>query len=315
MSIRALFMNSRIYAATLPILLKLSKIPGRLRYIGIPVLDANERIRSAVSNGEPMAIGKIGAIELRGLLRYIKRSRQSSRNSKPCPYSAYERYSLYCNAGVFPPEDLMFDHFALLLSEAIGQMDALGVWYKVREIKVFRRYCPNAVLIQMRSLEPYFYAYPWSAALAGKKVLVISPFIQTISNQYAKRDLVWANPDVLPSFSLVILKAPLSAALAPPEHPTWDLALSDLKRQMNSIEYDVAIIGAGAFSIPLAVHAKKSGKIGIHMGGATQILFGIRGRRWDNHPDFQDFVNANWCRPNPEETPLSANKVEDACYW
>ena len=48
---------------------------------------------------------------------------------------------------------------------------------------------------------------------------------------------------------------------------------------MREIEFDVAIIGCGAYGLPLAVEAKRMGKQAIHMGGATQVLFGIKVNR------------------------------------
>ena len=51
------------------------------------------------------------------------------------------------------------------------------------------------------------------------------------------------------------------------------------------------------------------------MGGATQILFGIKGRRWEEIPFFQNLINEYWVRPSIDETPSKANLVEDACYW
>ena len=53
------------------------------------------------------------------------------------------------------------------------------------------------------------------------------------------------------------------------------------------------------------------------MGGATQILFGIRGRRWE--VEYTDTIvplfNPYWVRPLPEETPEKAASVESGCYW
>lgn len=38
-------------------------------------------------------------------------------------------------------------------------------------------------------------------------------------------------------------------------------------------DFDVAIIGCEAYGFPLAARLKRAGKIVVHMGGATQILF------------------------------------------
>nr|WP_162051116.1 MULTISPECIES: hypothetical protein [unclassified Lentimonas] len=83
---------------------------------------------------------------------------------------------------------------------------------------------------------------------------------------------------------------------------------------MANIDFDVALIGAGAWSIPLATHAKALGKIGIHLGGTTQILFGIKGKRWEKGGE-PAYYNDSWVRPNAAETRSGVNKIESGCYW
>jgi len=57
------------------------------------------------------------------------------------------------------------------------------------------------------------------------------------------------------------------------------------------------------------------GKQAIHLGGATQILFGIRGARWDEMETYRKLYNKHWIRPNEMEVPKDANRIEDGCYW
>ena len=54
------------------------------------------------------------------------------------------------------------------------------------------------------------------------------------------------------------------------------------------------------------------------MGGATQSLFGIKCKRFDEAPDYshiRQFYNTSWTYPNESETPFDSNKVEGGCYW
>ena len=43
--------------------------------------------------------------------------------------------------------------------------------------------------------------HPWSAALAGKRVLVVHPFKTTIERQYARREQLFPGTDILPQFA------------------------------------------------------------------------------------------------------------------
>ena len=156
----------------------------------------------------------------------------------------------------------------------------------------------------------------WTAALEGKTDLVLHPFVETIRKQYEARNEIWKEKkDILPDFNLVQIKVPQLPALDAPCYPDWFSSLEAMRLKMNIVDFDIALIGAGAYSLPLAVHAKKLGKNGIHLGGATQIYFGIKGGRWDHHPVISKFYNTHWVRPLSQDTPNNREIVENGCYW
>jgi hypothetical protein len=198
----------------------------------------------------------------------------------------------------------------------VRQLDAIGVWFNRGENDLVREFCPRADLVPLMSLEPYYHEDPWSVQLSGKKVLVIHPFAETIAENYAqRRQLLFNDSRVLPDFDLHVLKAVQSIAGEHTEHISWFDALSYIKSQMEAADFDVCIVGAGAYGLPLAAHAKKLGKMAVHLAGATQILFGIRGRRWDDHSIISRLYNEHWTRPKSGETPSHYRKVEDGAYW
>ena len=84
-----------------------------------------------------------------------------------------------------------------------------------------------------------------------------------------------------------------------------------MKEQIDRTDYEIAILGCGAYGLPLAAHVKRQGKKAVHLGGSTQFMFGIIGKRWEGNP----LINENWVRPAPEETPALAVHVEGGCYW
>jgi hypothetical protein len=192
----------------------------------------------------------------------------------------------------------------------------LAVWFNRGERQAWRRYAPGAKLTELRALEPYYHGRPWSTNLRGKQVLVVSPFAATIEAQFGRRQEIWAErPDLLPEFDLQTLRVPFSAYLSKPEYPDWFVALDALRRQMDERKFDVAIVGAGAWSLPLVAHAKQLGAWAIHLGGSTQTLFGMRGRRWEQNDRIMRFCNEAWVRPSPSETPSNAVAIEGGCYW
>ena len=53
------------------------------------------------------------------------------------------------------------------------------------------------------------------------------------------------------------------------------------------------------------------------MGGGTQILFGIKGKRWDEHDVISTFYNEHWVRPSDEEIPerMENMRIDTGHYW
>jgi hypothetical protein len=153
----------------------------------------------------------------------------------------------------------------------------------------------------------------WTKYLEGKKVLVIHPFASTIEKQYKEnRTKLFSRPDFIPEFaSLSTIKAVQSIAGNDVEFETWFDALDYMKREAEKVDFDIALIGCGAYGFPLAAHIKRMGKQAIHLGGVLQLYFGIRGKRWDEWGLYNEY----WVSPCVEEKPKGAEKVEDGCYW
>ena len=83
-------------------------------------------------------------------------------------------------------------------------------------------------------------------------------------------------------------------------------------------DFDIAIIGCGAYGLPLAAKIKKAGKQAIHLAGATQLMFGIKGKRWEENEAFayvRKWFNESWVYPAEEDIIQNANRVENGCYW
>lgn len=224
---------------------------------------------------------------------------------------------LYNNAGVFPYGADMEMKFAEYFLGVIYEADILGVWNTFMQDYIIKKYVrDDAVLTVLRSLEPYYSKTPWSRALKGKKVLVIHPFDESIKKQYDRREYLFDNKDILPDFELHTLKAVQTiAGQSDIRFKDWFEALDYMYENAMKIDFDTAILGCGAYGMPLASMLKRSGKQAIHLGGATQILFGIKGARWDNHPYISKLYNDSWIRPSENERPKNSSGVEGGCYW
>lgn len=269
----------------------------------------NDLIAKALISAEPASIGKMGSTELEMMRRYL-------RNASPQSREWIEwMHTIHVASGIFPEETASMKRYCESFLSSLGNIDVLGVWFNIGEAEVARKYCTNATFVNFLGLEPYYCENPWSRHLEHKNVLVIHPFRDSIKAQYDRRELVWGDRQILPSFNLLQIKMPLSDAVVPSKFADWQQQLDDIKRQMDAVDYDVALVGAGAYSLLITEHAKLSGKIGIHLGGSTQILFGVKGSRWENHPTISAFFNEYWIKPSPEESPTSRTLIENGCYW
>ena len=166
-------------------------------------------------------------------------------------------------------------------------------------------------------MEPYFQEFPWSFNLKDKKVLVVHPFNITIESQYhSNRDNLFENPNVLPVFqSLQTIKAVQTIVGTNSRFETWFDALNFMKSEIDKKDFDVAIIGCGAYGFPLAAHVKRMGKKSIHLGGATQILFGIKGKRWLENKSFDHIINEHFVFPNDADKVDNYQLMEGGAYW
>lgn len=275
----------------------------------------NRWLGELIVKGRPAAVGKLGSSECWALAWHLRIPRFYKYTW--CP-PAFGELDLAEQSGVFPKTEDIFHRFAELYLERLRGIDGCAVWQNVGEGRVLREFSPLAHRLSVRGLEPYLFARPWSHGLLGKRILVIHPFEESIRAQFARRDLVWRDmPGVLPECEMEVIRAPYGFSKT--DFRDWFEMLQWLEAQVEEAfarePFDVALIGCGAAGLPLAAKVKDLGAIGIHLGGPLQLLFGIRGRRWDQRPEFHRVFNEHWVRPRPEETPDVAAKVDHGGYW
>lgn len=276
------------------------------------VSDINKTLNELIAGNKPFMAGRFGAVELSALKTF-----DFEVTSK---YTKNLEQMRNC-AGFFPKNPDALKVFCDLMINCIPQVDIIGVWGQPFEDYYMKKFGDEHLKAAfLFDLEPWSYpANPWSAALKNKTVLVIHPFADTIKKQYEKRDLIYPKTEILPKFDLKVFKAVQTIAGERDERFTdWFQALNWMYEEVMKIDFDIAIIGCGAYGFPLAAKIKEAGKQAIHLGGATQLLFGIKGKRWETDSLYayvQKYFNDAWVYPNEAEKPKRANMVEGGCYW
>jgi hypothetical protein len=283
------------------------------------ISNGTTEILLAFGSGKPFTVGKIGANELNSMwYMFLK---ENDMNHPYIPYETRFLFNITRQAGIYPDNQEFVDTFLKRFHSYLKDLDICAIWNQTPEFEmnVMKTCNPNFKQIELIDIEPFNFDIHWSYCLRGKKVLVISSLSKSIETQYKIKDKVWPN-GLLPDFELITLPFPTMYYLVNPdkqkEYPENSLKLLDtFIDKMKEIDFDIVLVGAGAYSIPLIVEAKRIGKIGIHLGGGLQIVFGIKGCRWDNHQKISKFFNSHWKRPYPEEIPENSQIVEGSAYW
>jgi hypothetical protein len=280
------------------------------------------KICDLLLNPHPCAIGKIGTTELMGL-EYLHRHLQL-----PWPPAASWRrpaQRLHDCSGLFPVRRDIFLRWAREYQSALSTMDILAQWQipsssylAVVEDRILSRLAPHAFRAHRDFIHLLHPPASWLGVLAKLRWLVVHPFAKTIQAQLPHLTSLGVYPEssgpdlAQRAGDTLTLACPQFSYMVPPQHPDWCATLAELKRGMETLDFDIALIGAGAWSLPLAAHAKKIGKKAIHLGGTLQLLFGIRGGRFDA---WGFDYHQGWIRPLPEERPKNFQSMENGAYW
>ena len=286
-------------------------------------MEAARMIKECLEGDKPAMIARFGCTELNTIVNYLGVKNSPHSVWKFVTWKVFQWWwepawlkAIQQNAGFFPVNDESLARYAQMTLQDAAELDILGSrFYKEYYI---REYIPATCRkCKLFDLQPNYAAEDvsneWTQALKGKNVLVVYPFSDTIRKQYPKRRQLFPNPDFMPEFNLLTIKAVQSLG-GVSDFEDWFSALQYMKDEMDKLPYDVAIIGCGAYGFNLAAHAKRTGHKAILLGGATQLLFGIMGKRWEDK-SYNIPVNEYWCRPGESERPASYNKVENGCYW
>jgi hypothetical protein len=160
------------------------------------------------------------------------------------------------------------------------------------------------------------YNNPWTLSLRGKRILIISSFVDSIKEKIDDREKIYG-VDLFPDCKFVFLKPPQTQG----ENQSREFVeeLKDFHRQIDEVinDFDVALVSCGGYGNLVCSYIYQQGKSAIYVGGVLQMYFGIYGERWvRERPDVLNFfMNKHWSRPKESEKPKNNQKIENNCYW
>lgn len=290
---------------------------------------ASEQIYNLLASGKPCMVARYGSTEMLAITNYLG---VTAKHHSVLKYIQGKQFAWWWEdnvkdqmtrwSGFFPSTEENLMKFGEMMVEDSKQVDMLGSWLDSE------RYIlgSNFDRFWLIFLDPFWTMNPWTRILAGKRVLVVHPFAEIIESQYRNhRDKLFLNPLVLPKFELKTIKA-IQSIGGTEEYSSWFEALEVMKSEMDAVDYDIVLLGCGAYGFPLAAYAKRKGKQAVHMGGSLQLLFGIKGKRWED-PNYAfrarekcptlcypNLFNKYWIRPSDYRSKKT-DAVENGCYW
>ena len=157
---------------------------------------------------------------------------------------------------------------------------------------------------------------PWTHTLAGKRILVISPFADTFQKQVPHLPKIYGR-DMFPGCTFTFLKPPVTNAKN--KSRSFMEELNNFTSRVEAVKdsFDVALVSCGGYGNPILGRLYEMGKSAIYVGGVLQMYFGVYGSRWERERPLvmKLFKNEHWVRPSNDERPPGFENVEESCYW
>ena len=287
----------------------------------------NDWIIDKLKSNQPFSCVRLGNTEY-NLIEYIIHNQQI-----PDVWINYTHL-----AGIFPhTHEFCRDKYCPKIDESLQNADAIGhpgCCSKDFSKKFEQSYLVNKVCYtECRFLDPIYlsnYSDPWTKYLKGKKVLVVNSSASSIKKQWDNIDNIWGDKkELICPFELVdVIRSPFAPSVCGGDIFYGDKKINDWIESsemicdfIDDVDFDVALIGAGAYAPVLASYIKSKNKSVVTTCGSTQLFFGVKGKRWtenDNNAHHK-VIDDNWIFPIKEDLPINLKFVESFeggnAYW
>ena len=136
----------------------------------------------------------------------------------------------------------------------------------------------NKTVLWQAALDIYHYIFsvPWTHALKGKKVLIISPFEKSIIKQLQYKTEIYGI-DLFPECVLSTICPPQTEGNKPSDDFTVEL--DRFTSKLDTMDYDIALVSCGGYGNLVCNYIFNRGKSAIYVGKVLQTYFGILDNR------------------------------------
>jgi len=281
-------------------------------------------VGQAVRDRSGFAAGKIGGTEQTWmLLTEAMATETDPRRLRALTVAT--GHSALRHAGVFPAEPAFQREFAARFAAAVAQLDSIGLTDDaIHGERIARDHAWPVAPVHFSAQEPDRSSPAddeacWLRHLRGKRVLLVCPFASLLRERATREtfEAVWAKTGKRWFEPAAVSAVELPYGFLPDTQERFATAvdlLADVCARIDEHDYDVALIAAGGLGIPIAVHVKRGGRVGVSVGGHLQVLFGVLGKRWRQREEWQRrYINPDWINMPERYTPDLTLTRED--YW
>lgn len=208
--------------------------------------------------------------------------------------------------------------FYELYINSLNQLDLLFTFDFGMEPYFANKYLSSkSIIAESSGLEPYLFDINWGKSLINKKILIVHPFKNSIEYQINsnKYNRLFKNGFNIPKNNIILYKTYQTIGGNNTSFDSWTQILEKMYSDISSIDYDIVFISAGSYGLPLGFKLFQDNKVVIHVGGALQNYFGIKGSRWKSNKLFSSIINEHWIEPLKEDYPSNFNDVSYKAYW
>ena len=259
--------------------------------------ELSRRISFAIDSSTPYFFARFGETEFRAIWQTLE-----------IKYKIRKRYSknltrdLEKLAGFFPANEQFINAFSDEYIDSIKKANVIGTWLDFREKSLINSLYKSIDTCDLNDVEPFFLDTPWTNSLSGKKVLVIHSFTNSIISQINRLKKIVVGNMVLENINFLLIKPPLSTIESARRSDNWFKELEILKKEVDLLDFDVALVSCGSYGIPISSYIYSKGKVSLYLGGVLQLFFAIKGGRWEKDQKYNILMNDDWIKPNLVDT-------------
>jgi hypothetical protein len=314
------------YCALYPVLKEYNQSIISKNNISFNILLDNERfcnyINEKIINNIPFIIPRIAGIE--NNIAYYSILLQN-KNSIQSNILNNQLKTMKNNAGIKISNINSLNKYSEMYLKAFHQCDTYLTWEPYGNVAAGIFESLNFIHINFN--KPKIWAFTldifnhintklWTRYLQGKKILIISPFVNSFKSKINIREKIYGI-DLFPNCEFIFLKPPMTQGNCASQE--FDIELNNFVNKIKNIKdtFDIALLSCGGYGNLLCSEIYNMNKSAIYIGGVLQMYFGVYGNRWERErPEIMTiYKNEYWSKPTEDERPDGFENVEKSCYW